>query len=149
MERKIIPQGRYVVRATQSGLDRTASGREYIWVGLEIMEGDFQGESLTWKGWLNDEKSIETAVRSLTLMGWEKDSDALDDVSGLGSTPCQAVVVHKEGDNGNIYVNVKYINKLGGMGSRINPDETKIIAEKLRPIVRAVKDSILEDVTPF
>lgn len=130
-----IKPGKYQAVAKEHVFGRAGTGTEQVVVGFEIAEGDFRGRRISWRGYFTD-ATAERTLESLENAGW--DGVSLRRLDGLGSRPCVLVIEDEEGNDGNTYSRVKWVNGLGGGLSVKEKLETGDIAnleERMRGIM--------------
>ena len=102
--------GKYLMCATDAQLGMTEGGKEQVAVLLEVVEGEFKGDSLTWYGYFTD-KTTATTLKSLRALGWEgTDITKLDSVRGEA-----ACTVTEEEYEGKVSLRVRWVGG-GGLG---------------------------------
>lgn len=123
-------------RATHGMLGYTAGGKEQIAVELLILEGEHEGERLSWYGYFT-EGTFARTLESLRLLGWR--GDDLSDLSGIDENAV-SIVVDEEEYNGERKVRVRWINAPGGLALKepMTSDQAKAFAAKMRGRVLAL-----------
>ena len=103
----MIQDGRHKARAIEWKLGVTSKGSEQIGVLFQLDDG----QTITWYGYFSD-KTVERTLESLEHMGW----DGIDIAApvGLDKNEVSIVVEAEQGDDGNFYPRVRWVNKLGG-----------------------------------
>jgi hypothetical protein len=112
-------------------MGETKSGVPYVAVLLEVVDGEFAGETSYWNAYLSD-KAAEFSLAGLKVLGW--DGEDLTTLDGLG-TGVAEVVFQSETYNGKTSVRPRFINEVGkrpGMKIKgsLGDDRRREIAEK-------------------
>lgn len=111
--RMLIPKGK--VRATpKTRKFMKDKGREFCLVYFTLAEGDFQGQDVSERFWMHTEKSAKRTVEMLRTCGCSFPNANVTSPEGFGDTDVILVIDHEEGQDGNTYVRVKFVNDLGG-----------------------------------
>lgn len=116
-----VSKGTYPAVARKWDLGTTKSQREdnqVVAVQFEIMEGEFAGSFLTWRGYFT-EKAEKRTLESLRHCGWT--CNDLSVLTGMGSTQVEIVVDDEQGQDGKTYTKVQWVNRAGGAaGIKLN-----------------------------
>lgn len=140
----MIPPGRYKARAIEGALGETSGGKEQVAVLFEIVEGDYQGQQMTWYGYFHGadsskaQKNAKRTLESLRHCGWK--GDDLTDLSGLGANEVQ-IVVEQEEYEGKIRTKIAWVNKCGGLAlnTPLTGDKAKAFAARMKGLALTVK----------
>lgn len=122
--------GRYKARAVSWGLGHSQKGTPQIAIELQVLEGQCEGESMTWYGSFSEAAHPYT-FNSMRTLGWE--GDDLGDLSTLNKNEVQITVAEEE-YNGEVNLRVKWINPLGGLALKdpMKPDQIKAFAARMK-----------------
>jgi hypothetical protein len=136
----MLAPGRYLSRAIDSQLGYAETGTEQVAVTFEITEeGDFQGQTITWFGYLTPAAS-ENTIKSLLVCGWS--GADVSDLSGMDRNEVEIVVEH-EVYNDVKRARVKWINRPGAgafvMKRPMTEAQKRSIAQKTKSIVTALR----------
>jgi len=136
----MLASGRYRARAIDSQLGYAETGTEQVAVTFEILEeGDSQGHSITWFGFLTPAAS-ENTIKSLLVCGWS--GADLSDLSGIGKNDVELVVEH-EVYNGARRARVKWINRPGSgafvMKHQMTDAQKKGLGQKMKGLVATLR----------
>ena len=139
----MIQPGTHRARALSGGLGYTSGGKEQVGIDFQILEGEHQGEHITWWGYFTDATTDKT-IEALRICGWE--GDDLCDLSGIQNNDVDLVVQAKEFTNartGEVRegVEVRWVNKPSGLQMRDKMDAAaaKDFAQKMRGRVVALR----------
>ena len=89
----MIPAGKYTARGVEGQLTTSQEkGTPCVQVLVRITQGEHEGETLRWDGWLTDATEQRT-LESLRYLGWS--TDMLDDLRGIDANEVQIVVEHE------------------------------------------------------
>ena len=126
---------------TESGTKKTPQ----IEVLFEIDTPEFQGEQITWYGFLTD-KAVERTLESLRYAGW-KSSD-INDLTDLSKedVPGVELVIEPDTYNGDTKAKVQWVNRAGGRGGNtISADKAKEMNARLRASLAIVDAKLKKD----
>jgi len=139
----MITPGTHRARALSAGLGYSSNGKEQVGVDFQILEGEHEGEHITWWGYFT-EATVDKTVEALRTCGWE--GDDLCDLTGIEKNHVDLVVQAKEFTNpktGEVRdgVEVRWINRAGGMQMRDKMDQGQAaaFAAKMRGRVVALR----------
>ena len=144
-ERELLPKGKYRAKAVGAEFGTSENGKDYCFVGFEIVGGPHAGESIgAWLYFPVDANNVPTAmaersIESLRYCGCAFARGDITDTTGLGSTDVQLVVEHDE-YQGKVRAKVKWVNKLASgvkSGDEMRPDQRKAFSAKMRGLVLA------------
>lgn len=139
-----IDEGTYRARARSWELGFTESGKEQIWIELEIVdEGSVVAtERISWYGYFTD-KTFDSTIRALRTMGWT--GFDLSDLQGLDANEVEIVVEHEEypAGSGKLYPRVRWVNRpgAGGMKKPMSPEEKRAFASHVKGRIVAADQS--------
>lgn len=127
----MIPEGHHRARALDGVLGYTLNGNEQIAVLFQLLDGELQGQRITWYGYFT-EKTTERTFESLEHCGWE--GDDLSDLTGIDRNEVTLVVEHETGEDGVRRARVRWVNSSGGiaMKDRMEPGDAKAFASRMR-----------------
>lgn len=109
----LLDVGTYRARAVNAWFGYTSvKGTEMVTVTFEIIEGDWQGQTIDWQGYFT-EKTYQRTIAALRTMGWQ--GSDLRDLSGIDANDVAIVVGHEE-YNGNLRARVQWVNPVEGGG---------------------------------
>lgn len=131
------PAGRYTARAV-AGSGRLGKsknkGTEFVSVETRFTNEGFDGEGLTWTGWLT-EKAGERTIDTLRLMGWDGDDLTEQGLTGLGSAEFELVVEGEEYE-GKTFSKIKFVNPLP---TAMDADSAKALSDRFRDKIKSSK----------
>lgn len=142
-----VPAGTYRARATGWVFGASRNGTEQIAVTFSITEGEHQGQTITWYGYLSDEALART-VEGLRYCGWNVEN--VDEVDKLSTNEVELVVEEDEYE-GKLRSKVRWVNAIR---AELPPEEQRKIALRIRDRVRAKKaeakpSTAADDEVPF
>lgn len=106
----MIPEGTYNARAHDWRLGYTGTGKEQIAVQFLLLDGEAEGQLITWYGFFTDATTDRT-LESLKHCGWDcRDLFALD---GMGTKDVQIVIKHEDDLKGVPRARVQWVNAPG------------------------------------
>jgi hypothetical protein len=106
-----ITPGAYRAKAKAFKFGKTPKGNEQIYIDFELSSGAHAGKHLPCYLYFTD-KTAERTLESLEYCGW--DGGSLKELKGLGSKEVELVVEYEQGNDGNQYLRVKWVNSTGG-----------------------------------
>jgi hypothetical protein len=132
----MLPIANYRARAIEGQMGFADTGTEQIAVTFEIIEeGDFEGHTITWFGFLT-EATTERTIKTLIVCGWE--GDDLSDLRGLDRNEVELVIEH-ETYNGVKRARVKWVNRPGSgafvMKRPMTDIQKRALAQKMRGLI--------------
>jgi hypothetical protein len=132
----MIPVGTFKARATEAALGTTSKGGEQVAVNFQILEGEAQGQFVTWWGYFT-EKTTERTLESLEHCGWQ--GDDLNDLAGIDRNEVYLVIEHEQDQQGELRARVRWVNAAGGiaMQNRMAPADAASFAQRMRGTVLA------------
>jgi len=132
-----IANGKYRAKARQGVLDEVGEGTPRVAVEFILSDADWQGQGITWHGYLTD-KTYERTVLGLRYCGWE--GDDLSDLSGIDKNEVELVIENETNDDGATYPRVRWVNKVNRLivKNPMSPERAKQFAAAMKSKVRAV-----------
>jgi len=127
----MIPEGHHRARAVDGALGYTQAGNEQLAVSFQLLDGELQGQRITWYGYFT-EKTTERTFESLEHCGWQ--GDDLSDLTGIDRNEVVLVIEHETGDDGVERARVRWVNAAAGiaMKDRMEPGDAKAFAQRMR-----------------
>jgi hypothetical protein len=140
-----IPAGTYRARCKSAELCLTSSGKEQIQAMFELIDPDFDKETVPWWGFFT-EKTAERTMQSLRYCGWR--GDDITDLDGVTANEVEIVVEHND-YNGKVNARVAWVNRIGSGGIQVKSPmaETarKAFARKMKALaVKTAKETAAE-----
>lgn len=110
-----------------------AKKTEMVSVTFQFVGGPNDGKRMTYNGYFTDSTAKRT-MDSLEYCGW--DGVALDDLKGFGSKNVQLVIDDEQGNDGELYPVIKWVNRLFGRGPATvyEKAEVKSLAERMAAV---------------
>jgi len=132
----MIPEGTFKARAVEAVLGTTSKGGEQVAVQFQILEGEAQGQYITWWGFFT-EKTTERTLESLEHCGWT--GDDLSNLEGIDRHEVYLVIEHEMDQQGELRARVRWVNSSGGiaMQNRMAPADAASFAQRMRGTVLA------------
>jgi hypothetical protein len=142
----MINKGTFRARAVQgsAALGLTGKGTEQIAVQFEILEGENEGNHITWYGYFSD-AALDRTLESLRYCGWQ--GDALMDLSTIGDAdaPEVSIVIEHEPDlTGELRAKVRWVNKLStgvALKERMTDIQARAFSERMKGKVIAKRQA--------
>lgn len=103
----MVDEGKYRAAAVKGSvvITETAKGKEHVVADFRITEGEFAGETLSWRGWLSD-KAMPYTIAALKAMGWDGRS-----LAELGDLPGEvSIQVEHDEYGGKTTAKVAFVN---------------------------------------
>lgn len=128
----MIKPGHHQAVAREHTFGKTSKGTEQVAVSFEFADGEHKGQRITWYGFFTD-KTYERTLESLEAAGW--DGESLQRLAGLGSRPCVLVIEHEQGQDGETYARVRWVNTLGGglnVKEKLETGELSALEERMK-----------------
>lgn len=136
----MIPAGKYNARGVEAALGYTNGGKEQVAVELVILDGEYQGHSITWYGYFTD-KTTDRTLESLKLLGWPCDN--LFDLSGIDTNDVSITIEEEPDEQGEQRSRVRWINKPGGGGpalkERMTDEQARAFSARMKGAMLASK----------
>ncbi len=133
MKRKIRVKARAVPDSQEWGFAST--GTEQVGIRIILIDGEMQGESVTWYGFLT-ENAEQRTLEQLEIAGWNKSS--VIDLPGLGSTEFELQLEEEPDEKGNVYLRPTFINRVGvAMKNKMDDGQKRAMAARLAALVGA------------
>lgn len=107
-----VTPGRYRARAVDHKFGKTSKGTDQIMVAFEVTQEEHKGHRFYWYGFFSD-KTIDRTLESLEACGW--DGKGFKDMTSLRKNEVE-LVVETETNEGETYLRVRWVNRLGGGG---------------------------------
>lgn len=128
-------KGRFRARGVTAALGTSSNGNPQIGVELTILDGEYQGASITWYGSFTDAATPYT-LEALDNLGWT--GDDLSNLTGIDRNEV-SIVVDEEEYEGEVRDKVKYINKPGGLAMKnaMSEGQQKAFAASMKGAVLA------------
>lgn len=110
----LLPPGTYRARAKATSCGHTNGGTPFVRVLFALVDPQYPGGEIEWKGWLS-EKALPHTIKNLLALGYEDSTvDPLaDNAPELVPAEVDISLDHEE-FKGQTYEKVKWINKAGG-----------------------------------
>lgn len=112
----------------------TNTNTEQVGMKVEILDGEFVGQFLTWYGYFT-EKSEDRTLEQLEIAGWNKSS--VIDLPGLGSTEFELILEEQEdqdehGNPAGAYWRPTFINRIGvAMRNKMDEMQKRAFAARI------------------
>lgn len=119
-----ITPGRYRARAVDHKFGKTSKGTDQVLVTFEVTQDEHKGHRFYWYGFFS-EKTIDRTLESLEHCGW--DGKGFKDMSSLRKNEVE-LTVENETNEGETYLRVRWVNRLGGGGVKEELDAAGISA---------------------
>jgi hypothetical protein len=133
--RRLIPEGKYRVKAVEAVFGEASTGTEQIGVLLEVVDGDHKGTLLTWYGYFS-EAAEERTIQSMRYLGW-KGVDITDLSSMYAGQEAQADIEHDTDQEGKTRAKVQWINGIG-MKKKMEGAQLASFAKRIRGVAARV-----------
>lgn len=132
-----MKDGTYKARASDAALGYTLEGAPQVAVAFTILEGEHEGQSITWYGYFT-EKSQRRTIDALRACGWK--GDDLSDLTSVGDEDV-SIVLKTEVYQGTSQVRVAWVNSRSGvqLKTRMTPEEAKHFAQQMMGHVVAAR----------
>lgn len=130
----MLEAGTYRAKAVEATLGETKSGKEQVAVRFRLLDGDVEGQSITWYGYFTD-KTIDGSFRALRTAGWRgQDLSDLTDIGREDAPEVLLVIEHEIDQAGQPRPRVRWVNSAGGIGVKnvLSGDKAKAFAAKMR-----------------
>lgn len=135
-----IPQGKYRARAKNADFGFTLNGKEQVLVTFDLLDPDYDGETISWFGYFTD-KTQERTMQALRYCGWQ--GDDVTNLDGISDQEVELVIEH-ETYEGKTRAKVKWVNRLGGgvtMKAPMAEAQRKAFAAKMKALaIQSRKD---------
>jgi hypothetical protein len=134
----MIGEGVYRARVLEADFGVSPKGLKQIGAVFEIRRGPFEGQRLSWWGYLNTKDNAERAVRTMKTCGWDGKS-----IGTMTRNEVEIVVRH-ETYGGRTRARIAFVNEVRGltMKQRLTEDEKSDLQSKLSAFA---KDLIIGD----
>jgi hypothetical protein len=130
----MIKPGTYRARAIGARFSAASTGTEQIAVDFELLEGEPPEGRITWWGFFTPRAQAQT-LEALRNAGCVFPADDVTDLTGLGETEVELVVIAEETDSGAQRPRVRWVNRLAGAGNALEASQRRALATRLRGAV--------------
>lgn len=140
----MIPEGRYLAKATEWDLGIADKGTEYIAVVFRIAEGQYAGQFRTWRGFFT-EKTEKRTVESLRYCGWT--GNDFTNLTDLDKNFVTVTIEHESNEEtGKLYDKIAWVNKPGNLAVKTAMDEKHkaVFAKRMRGVCVSVPKTLAE-----
>ncbi len=129
-------QGTHRARAKQWVLNEI-NGKHRLTISFELTDGPHKGQSIVWDGYFTD-ATWQRTFDSMRHCGWE--GTDVGDLSGLDKNEVE-LVIEQETYEGKLRDKVKWVNRLGGVGTRnaLTGEALRSLADSMRSRATAHK----------
>lgn len=130
-----IPAGKYRARVKTADFGFTSNGSEQVQVIFDILDPDYDGETVPWWGYFS-EKTAERTMQSLRYCGWK--GDDVTNLEGISDNEVELEVEHNT-YNGKTNARVAWVNRPGSGGgitvkAPMPEDKRKAFAKKMKAL---------------
>lgn len=144
-----IPEGTYRARVKSADFGFTSKGTEQVQVVFDILDPDYDGETVLWWGYFT-EKTAERTMQSLRYCGWK--GDDVTNLIGISDNEVEVVVEHNTYQD-KTNARVAWVNRLGGGGVSVKApmpeDKRKAFAKKMKALaLKTAKEVVTEKPAP-
>lgn len=108
-------------------------GTEQVVVNFEILDGASVGSRIAWFGYFSD-KTVDRTLEALRICGW-KGNDLATAIKGPIDNEVSLVIEHETDPQGQVRPRVRWVNRPGGGGLKIDtmaPKDMATFAARLR-----------------
>lgn len=141
----ILPQGKYIARATGAALKKSSNGNTYLIMSFDVTQGPYAGHSAL-KAFYFTDAALEYTVADLQKCGWTGDDPSeigTSNLHGCNDNEVRISVEHepyeKDGEQ-RIAVKVKWINALdSGLKSNVSTADAAAFGASMKGRVAALK----------
>ncbi len=126
-----MEKGKHEARPLKYAFGKSAKkGTEMVTCEFQFVGGPNDGKRISWDGYFT-EATAKRTMDSLEYCGW--DGNDLAKLTGFGSKNVELVVDEEQGQNGNMYPRVQWVNRLfsRGPGVAYEADEVQSLAQRL------------------
>lgn len=129
------PAGMYVMQVVNSDMRMTKSGSgQYLWLEFDILDGPARGKFWDRLNIINDNpKAVEIANRQLSAICHALGFAALDDSEKLHFKPLRVQMKVREGKDGSLQNEPKYLPLEGGAPAAAAPAQAPAPAAQAKP----------------
>ena len=145
MSDNILPEGKYVMRATGAALKKSGNGNTYLVMSFDVTQGPYAGHS-AFKSFHFTDKALERTVEDLQLCGWTGDDPSeinSENLCGCDTNEVRCVIEHESYDRDGeqrIAVKVKWINALdSGLKSNVSTADAAAFGASMKGRIAALK----------
>ena len=145
MSDNILPEGKYVMRATGAALKKSGNGNTYLVMSFDVTQGPYAGHS-AFKSFHFTDKALERTVEDLQLCGWTGDDPSeinSENLCGCDTNEVRCVIEHESYDRDGeqrIAVKVKWINGMdSGLKSNVNASDAAAFGASMKGRIAALK----------
>lgn len=150
MSDELIPEGRYIAKATEAVLARTNNGDPQVAVGFELTAGEgTSGRLITYYGSLSNtvvskgknegKKVAELTFEALETCGWDGEALSAGSLATCVGNEVSLVIAHEEDQNGKLRHKVKFINSPNAIGAavkdRMNDNDANNVTKQFQALL--------------